>query len=383
MKKKIPFYRAYFDDRELSNLRRVLKSGWLTTGKETRAFELEFARYAGCGYALGVNSCTAALHLSLLALGMGKGDVIITSPFTFASTANVIIHTGAEVRFVDIVDDDFTMDLDLLEKAVRGRVRAVIPVHFAGAVCDMDRLEAIRKKYGIKVVQDAAHSVEAKWKGKHISSYGDTTCFSFYATKNITTGEGGMLTTSDRRVADRARILSLHGLSRDAWTRYENTKNILYRILYPGFKYNMFDIQAAIGRSQLKKIGGFRAKRKTLDSLYRKLLGDVEGIRFQKLKKEVFHSHHLFVVDLNTKKSGIRRDVLMDAFRRESIGFSVHFVSLHMQPYYKNRYHFKENDFPVAARLSKDIISLPFYPEMTPADVSRVVSCFKKSYRKR
>ena len=378
----IPFYRPFFSSEELKNLKRVLQSGWLTTGKETRAFESEFSRYTKASYSIGVNSCTAGMHLSLVSMGVGKGDIVLTSPFTFASTANVILHSGADVRFVDINEEDFTIDLQKLEGKITPRVKAVIPVHYAGSVCDLTAITKMRKKYGVKVVQDAAHAVEAKWKGKHISQYGDTACYSFYATKNITTGEGGMVTTGNKALAEKIRIMSLHGLSRNAWNRYEKKGSAFYRVLYPGFKYNMFDVQSAIGRAQLKKIRMLYKKRKAIDALYRKLLIDVDGIRFQNVPSEATPAYHLFVVDLNTKQSRIKRDVLIDLFHKNNIGHSVHFMSLHMHPYYKDRYRFKENSFPVAARLSKEIISLPFFPELKEKDVRRVVTCIKKAYKK-
>ena len=382
MAKWIPFHRVSLTDAELKNIRRVLNSGWLTTGKETQAFEKEFSRYCQADYAVAVNSCTAAMHLSLTALDIGKGDTVITSPFTFASTANVILHSGANIRFVDINDDDFTLDLDKAEQAVTRKTTAIIPVHFGGAVCDLERLEKLKRKTGIKIIQDAAHCLEGRWNGKSISSYGDTACFSFYATKNITTGEGGMVTTSHAGLADKMRILSLHGLSRNAWKRYSKGADTFYQVLYPGFKYNMFDIQAAIGRAQLKRITTLFRKRQALDKLYRSLLSAVEGLRFQKENKKSRHARHIFVVDLNTKKSRIKRQELIKAFQKSKIGYSVHFLSLHRHPYYKKRYGFRKNDFPVASRLSDEIISLPFYPDMPVKAVERVVRCIKKVYKK-
>ncbi|MCK5706927.1 MAG: DegT/DnrJ/EryC1/StrS family aminotransferase [Candidatus Aureabacteria bacterium] len=379
MQKQIPFFRAFLTGDELKNVKRVLDSHWLTTGIETKAFEKEFCRFTGAKYAVGLNSCTAALHLSLIALGIKKDDVVITTPFTFASTANVIEHMNASLRFVDVNEDDFTIDLDKAEKVLSSKVKAVIPVHYAGSVCDLERLEKMCKSKKVKIIQDSAHCIEGKWNGKHVSNYGDTTCYSFYATKNITTGEGGMVTSKNSSLMEKIRILSLHGLSKNAWSRYSKKGNAFYQIIYPGFKYNMFDVQAAIGRAQLKKISVMRKMRKKVDALYRKTLSDIDGIRFQKTIKQVTHAHHLFVVDLNTRKSKIKRTKLMEILSMNNIAYSVHFTSLHLHPYYKNKYKFKPNDFPVANRLSREIISLPFFAEMQEEDVVRVAKCFKKA----
>jgi perosamine synthetase len=378
----IPFFKAFLTGEELRNVARVLKSGWLTTGAETRAFEREFVRSQGVTNAVAVNSCTAGLHLSLLACGIGRGDTVITTPFTFASTANVILHAGAEVRFVDVNEDDFTINCEQAEQAASGQVKAVIPVHYAGAVCDMGALKRLRRKKGVRIIQDSAHCVEGLWKGRSPASCGDISCYSFYATKNITTGEGGMVATDDSRLADKIRLMSLHGLSRDAWARYQKGAHVFYKVLLPGYKYNLSDIQSAIGRAQLRKVRMMSIKRKALDALYREQLGDVDGIRFQQVRPGSRHAHHLFVVDLDTRRSRIRRQALMDIFQRRGIGFSVHFVSLHLHPYYRKRYGFRPEDFPVSARLSREIISLPFFPGMNERQVRRVAGAFRDAYRK-
>ncbi|MBN1522523.1 MAG: DegT/DnrJ/EryC1/StrS aminotransferase family protein [Candidatus Aureabacteria bacterium] len=382
MKKYIPFFKPSFSAGEARALGRVVRSGWLTTGRETALFEKEFKRFSKARHAVGVTSCTAGMHLCLLSLGIGRGDKVVTSTLTFASTANVIIHVGAEPVFVDVNEDDFTFVMAGVEHHVARGCRAVIPVHYAGAVCDLSKLQKLKKEYGVKIIQDAAHCIEGNWKGKSLSSYGDAVCFSFYATKNITTGEGGMVTLNDPSLADKIRIMSLHGLSCDAWKRYTKKGSAFYQVLMPGYKYNMFDLQAAIGREQLKKIRHLYRKRKSADRLYRKLLSPVDGIRFQRLRKEGAHAHHLFVVDLNTKKSSIRREKLMDIFRKAGIGFSVHFTPLHMHRYYKEHFKLREKDFPVASRLARDIISLPFYPDITEKDIRRVVACVKQAYKR-
>lgn len=364
---------------EIAEVVDTLRSDWITTGPKTEKFEGQFRKYVGAKGALALDSCTAALHLALAASGVGKGDAVITTPMTFCSGVNVIEHTGAQPVLADI--DPETMNIDprqvekiLRSKSMRKKVKAIIPVHFAGHPCDMAPLMRLARKYGIKVIEDAAHALPAKYKGKMIGTIGDLTAFSFYATKNLTTAEGGMLTGRDKKLMERARLLSLHGMSRDAWKRYSAAGSWYYEIIAPGFKYNMTDIQAAIGIHQLRRLGGFQKRRREIAAAYNQAFSKNAAFQIPASRREVQHAWHLYVLRLNLKELKIDRARFIDELKRRGIGASVHFIPVHMHPYYRKKYGFKPADFPVAYREYQRTISLPLYPRMTDADVRRVIT---------
>ncbi|HEY3317435.1 MAG TPA: DegT/DnrJ/EryC1/StrS family aminotransferase [Coriobacteriia bacterium] len=366
------FHRPSLGDEEEQAVTEVLRSGWLTTGPRTKEFERVFAAYRGAAHGVGVNSCTAALHVALLAMGVGPGDEVVTTPMTFASTANVIVHTGATPVFCDVQPDTLNMDPDALASAVTERTKAVIPVHFAGHPCDMDEIDAVVRPRGIRVLEDAAHAVESEYRGRPVGSLGDAAAFSFYATKNITTGEGGMLTTGDASLAERAQILALHGISRDAWKRYTDEGYRHYDIVAPGFKYNMFDIQAALGLAQLRKVDGFRESRKRLTERYDEGLHDLPALRLMERRDYVKTAYHLYVVRV-TPGSPLSRDELMAALQARGIGVGVHFRAVHLHPYYREAYGFRPGMFPESELAGDSVVSLPLFPSMTDAEVDRVV----------
>lgn len=382
-KKFIPFSQPSIGKEERREVMDTLKSGWLTTGPKTKEFEDAFKRYIGCRYAVALNSCTGALHLSLVASGIGRGDRVITTPFTFIATANVILHLGALPIFVDIDPKTFNIDPEGVERCLKKRkVKAIIPVHYGGQPCDMDRILRIAKRYGLIVIEDAAHALGAEYKNRKIGNIGDVTCFSFYATKNLVTGEGGMATTNNKKVADRIRVYSLHGMSKDAWMRYTEKGSWYYEIIYPGFKYNMMDIQASLGLHQLRRFNQFQKRREEIADSYNKAFQDMEEIKTPYVENGVKHAWHLYVLKLKKEKLNIDRDQFIEELKREGIGVSVHFIPVHLHPWYRKNFGFKRGDFPVAEDAYERVVSLPIYPKMKDRDVERVIRTVKRIIRK-
>jgi perosamine synthetase len=375
----LPFSLPSIGEEEIEAVVRCLRSGWLTTGPMVDAFEREFAAYVGARHALAVNSCTAALHLALEAVGVEPGDEVITSPMTFAATAAVIEHLGARPVFADCEPDTLNLDPEQVEERVTRRTRAVVPVHFAGQACDMRLLLGIARAHGLAVVEDAAHALPAEYDGHRIGSLGDVTCFSFYATKTLTTGEGGMAVTERDDLAARMRLMHLHGMSHDAWKRYRRDGSWRYEILAPGFKYNLTDIAAAIGLQQLRRAQAFHARRREIARRYDAALADVRGLRLPVVRAGNGHAWHLYVVRLDPDAAGLDRDAFVRRLAELEIGVSVHFIPLHMQPFYRERYGYQPQDFPNAWAASQQVVSLPIYPRMTDRDVDDVVAAVREA----
>lgn len=369
----LPFHRPLIGTEEEMEVVQTLRSGWITTGPRTQKFERAFADYIGCRHAIGLSSCTSGLHLALVALGVGEGDEVITTPITFPATANVIVHQRARPVFVDIDPKTLNIDPDKIGEKITPKTKAIIPVHFAGHPCEMDRISEIAQRHNLKVIEDAAHALEAEYHGRKVGVLGNAAAFSFYATKNITTGEGGMLTTNDDELADLIEILRLHGISRDAWKRYGIEGYKHWDTLYPGYKYNMFDIQAAIGIHQLKKADQFLRIRRKYVEMYDRAFEKIPEIKIPGRKGNIKHSHYLYVIQVKTEDLTTDRDIIMNAIQAENIGIGIHFRALHLQPYYKDTYGFKPGDFPNAEYASDRVISLPLYPAMTEADVADVI----------
>ncbi len=351
----------------------VLRSGWLTTGPRTKALEERFARFRGCTNAVGVNSCTAALHLCLQSLGVGRGDEVITSPLTFASTANVIVHCGATPVFCDVSPDTLNMDPEALAAAVTARTRAIIPVHFAGHPCEMDEINAVAARHSIPVIEDAAHAVEAEYRGRPTGSLGTAAAFSFYATKNITSGEGGMLTTNDQELAERAALLALHGISRDAWKRYSEEGYRHWEIVAPGYKYNMYDLQAALLDVQLNRVDSFWERRRDLVEFYDEAFANVEELRpLARRASATKHAHHLYVVRV-TEEAHPTRDAFLNAVQARGVGLGVHFRAVHLHEYYRETFGLSRGSYPVAEAAGDTVVSLPLYPDLRRDEAERVV----------
>jgi dTDP-4-amino-4,6-dideoxygalactose transaminase len=393
----LPFYRPLITREEIAQLVEAVESGWLTTGPKTLEFERAIACYVGSRFAIGVNSCTAAMHLALVGMGIGPGDAVITTPITFPATANVIEHCGAQPVFIDVEPETLLLDVGALAAFLSaparkgidaGRIKAILPVHFAGQPCDMNEIFALATQYGLAVIEDSAHALGAEFQGCKVGSDYQlgfqgpwASCFSFYATKNITAGEGGMLTTNDAELADQVTVSRLHGISRDAWKRYQVAGYQHYEVLFPGYKYNMFDLQAALALPQLSHIDDWQRRRETYTDLYNQGLANIEGLQPLHIKPNRRSAYHLYVVLADGARLGVSRDELLDRIAAEGIGVGVHFRSLTVQKFYREKYGFQTGDFPVAERASDQVLSLPLYPAMHENDVERVIRSVRKVLR--
>lgn len=394
----LPFALPDIGDEEIAEIIDAIKSGWITTGPRAKRFEEDFAKFIGEGVeAIAVNSATAGLHLALEAAGIGPGDKVITTPYTFTATAEIIRYLGADPVFVDIDPQTFNIDPVLVEQAigerseVRGKnhhpspithhpspFKAVIPVHFAGLSCDMERILKISKAHNLNVIEDSAHALPATHNSKLIGTLdSDATVFSFYATKTITTGEGGMIVTRNQEIARRCRVMRLHGINSDAFDRYTSTKPFWsYEVVAPGFKYNMTDVAAALGIHQLKKAWQFLKRRAEMAKRYDEAFKDLPVILPPKAPEGDVHSWHLYVIRL-TEDAKIKRDEFIEKMYEKGIGCSVHFIPLHLHPYWRDRYDLKPEDFPNALKAYEQAVSLPIYTKMTDADQERVIEAVK------
>ena len=376
----LPFALPEIDEDEINEVLDSLRSGWLTTGPKTKRFEDDFAEFVGHGVeAIAVNSATSGLHLALEAVGIGPGDEVITTPYTFTATAEVVRYLGADPVFADIDPATFNIDPAGIEAVITPKTRAVIPVHFAGLTCDMTAIANIAKKHGLKIVEDAAHALPAKHKGTLVGALeSDATVFSFYATKTITTGEGGMVVTRNPEIAERCRTMRLHGISRDAYDRYTSSKpSWHYEVVAPGFKYNMTDMAASLGIHQLKKAWRFQRRRAEMAARYDEALRDLPLRLPPKTRAGDSHAWHLYVIRL-TDDTPVNRDRFIELMAEKGIGCSVHFIPLHIHPYWRDRYFLKPEDFPNALRIYERSVSLPLYTRMTDHDQQRVVNAVKE-----
>ncbi len=369
----LPYARPCLTEQEISAVVDVLRSNWITTGPEARRFEVAFADYVGADAALALNSCTAALHLALVALGIGPGDEVITTPMTFAATVNVIEHVGARPVLVDVSPDTLTLDPELVAGAINGHTRAILPVHYAGHPADMAPLLELAHEHSLFVVEDAAHALPAEYRGQRVGSIGDLTAFSFYATKNLTTAEGGML-VENADLVEKARIRCLHGMSRDAWKRYEKTGSWFYEIVAPGFKCNMTDIQAAIGRVQLSRLDEMQVRRLQIVEQYQAAFGARPELSVPIERPEARSAWHLYVLRLNLDKLCIDRARFIEEMSARNIGTSVHFIPIHLHPYYREHYGWRPDDFPVAEHEYQRLVSLPLHPGLSDDDVRDVIA---------
>jgi dTDP-4-amino-4,6-dideoxygalactose transaminase len=369
----LPFCLPDLGEDEINAVVEVLRSPWITTGPRTRTFEQQFAEYVGSRHAIAVSSCTAALHIALAAQGIGPGDHVITSPLTFCSTANVVLHLGGTPVFADICDD-YNIAPQEIERRISPCTKAIIPVHHSGQPCRMDEILACARKHGLFVLEDAAHAAGARYRDRIIGTIGDVTAFSFYAIKNMTTAEGGMITTDNDELAEKMRLLSLHGISKNAWKRYTSEGSWYYEVIYPGFKCNMTDIQAALGICQLARLEDFLSIRSKYAAMYNRAFAEIPEIQTPVVHADVRHAWHLYVIQLDLKRLAINRDQFIEALRAEDIGTSVHFIPVHLHAYYRDRFGFRRGDYPNAERIYDRIVSLPLYPKMTERDVQDVIA---------
>lgn len=358
----MPFCVPDISEAEVEAVSAVVRSGWWAKGPKTLEFEKRFAEYVGAKYCVGVNSCTAALHLALLAQGIGPGDEVITTPLTFASSANTILHCNATPVFADIDPDTGLIDPDEIEKKITSKTRAIVPVHYSGLAADLDRIAELCDAHGLFLSEDAAHAVETRYKGKLIGHHPrNAVSYSFYATKNLACGEGGALVTDDEELAHKARVASCHGMSAGSWNRYGKEGSWRYDIELPGYKYNMFDIQAGIALAQLERMDDMQRRRFEAVQVYEQAFADVPQLRLQKTPEYCHHSRHLYILRIVPELLTISRDQFIEELKARNVGVSVHFIALHTMNAYAKRFGYKPEDFPKAYAFSESEISLPMY----------------------
>ncbi|MBI2772006.1 MAG: DegT/DnrJ/EryC1/StrS family aminotransferase [Burkholderiales bacterium] len=357
----------------------TLRSGWLGTGPRVASFEAQFARYKGLGpdHAAAVNSGTAALHLSLVAAGVGPGDEVITTPLTFCATANAILHTGAIPVLADVDPASMNIDAGNIAARVTARTKAVLPVHFAGRPCDMDAVMAVADEHGLAVIEDCAHAVEARWREKPVGTLGDYGCFSFYASKNLTTGEGGMVLGRDAQKLSRIRSLSLHGMTRDAWQRYSSHGFVHYDVVECGFKYNMMDLQAAIGLHQLKRVERAWEARKAIWNTYQQAFRGLPVTLPAEVSPHARHAFHLYTLLVDEAACGVARDRFLERMTSQGVGVGVHYTALPQHTYYRERLGWKPQDTPVATAIGRTTVSLPLAPQLSSEAVARVITAVR------
>ena len=382
----MPFCLPDISEAEVEAVGAAVRSGWWAKGPRTMEFEKQFAAYVGAKHCIGLNSCTAALHLALLTQGIGPGDEVITTPLTFASTANTILHVGATPVFADIDPDTGLIDPDEIEKKVTPRTRAVVPVHYSGLAADLGRIGEICDAHGLFLSEDAAHAVETRYNGELIGHHPrGAVSYSFYATKNLACGEGGALVTDDDEIAARARVLSCHGMSAGAWNRYGKGGSWRYDIEEPGYKYNMFDIQAALAMTQLARMDDMQRRRFEAVQVYEEAFAGVPELRLQKTPAYCHHSRHLYILRIVPERLSISRDQFIEELKARNIGVSVHFIALHTMSAYVGRFGYRSEDFPRAYAFSESEISLPLYSALgreNAAYVAEAVLDIVKKYRK-
>jgi UDP-4-amino-4-deoxy-L-arabinose-oxoglutarate aminotransferase len=379
---KLPFSRPSLGAEEVREVVEALESGWLAAGPRVARFEEEFARYVGAEHAVAVSSGTAALHLALLAHGIGPGDEVVTSALTWPATVNMVERVGARPVFADVDRETLQVTPASVEPALSGGARAILPVHFAGQACDLDGLAKLASRDRLVVVEDAAHAVGTEYHGRRVGGGGGTACFSFHPIKNITTGEGGMVTSGDAELADRLRLLRFHGVSRDAWSRYGKATPARYETEVPGFKYTLTDLQAALGIHQLAKLDGFIERRTRLAALYREGLADIDAVvPCGDSRETTRHAWHLLVVTVDLERLRCDRDGLMELLGQRGIGTGLHFTAVHLHRYYRERYGWRPGDLPHTEWASERVISLPLFPGMSDGDVGRVCEALREVTR--
>jgi len=374
----LPFARPALGEEEIAEVVDTLKSGWITTGPKVERFTAAFADYVGGRYAVPVSSATAGLHVALLALGIGPGDEVITTPMTFVATLNTIVHCGAVPVLADIDAATLNVRVEEIERKITKKTRAIVPVHFVGQPADLDPILELAAGRGLAVLEDAAHAVGAEYKGRRIGSFPTTSVFSFHPNKNMTTGEGGMIVTEDEEVFEKASLLKFHGMDRESWKRFAKAGSPRYDVAVPGYKYNMMDIQAALGLHQLRRLPGFLEERERLAGRYGELLRGVTGLLLpQRVPYPIRHAWHLYTPLVDVDRLQISRDRFMEELKARNIGTGLHYTAAHEFSYYASRFGWKPEDYPEAHFVSERIVSLPFYPGLTDQDQDDVVDAIR------
>ena len=368
------FHKPFISEEEVNEIVDTVRSGWLSMGPKTIRFENEFNQYIGSRKSIAVSSWTAAGHLTLEAFGLQAGDEVILPTMTFPATAEIVCYFNAKPVIVDVDKDTLNISLNEIEKAITPKTKVIIPVHYGGQPCDMDEILEIAKKYNLKVLEDAAHSLPATYKGRKIGTISDVTCFSFYATKTLSTGEGGMICTNDEEIAERCAIMRLHGINRDAWKRYSESGSWYYEVVAPGYKYNFTDLQASLGLPQLKKVDMMWESRKHIAARYTEALKDLDSIELHTIKDDRESSWHLYPIRLHLDRLNRNRAQIIDEMRKRNIGVGVHFMPVHQHLYYSETFKFSDSEFPIAAGVFPRLLSLPIYPGMKDEHVDRVIN---------
>ena len=364
-------------EEEIDEVINCLRTGWLGTGPKVKLFEEQFSQHQNSRYAVGLNSCTAALHLSMLALEIGPGDEVITTPLTFCATINSIIHAGATPVLADVDPVSMNIDPASIQEKITEKTKCILPVHFAGRSCDMDSIMKITKEKNLLLVEDCAHAIETEYKNRAAGTFGEFGCFSFYVTKNVVTGEGGMVVTNNKQHADRVKRLALHGMSKDAWNRFSDEGYQHYYVEEAGYKYNMMDIQASIGIHQLKKIEKHWQRRKIIWDFYNEELKDLPITRPSTIEENTKHAYHLYTILIDEKRTGISRDEFLNKMQSKNIGTGVHYLSIPEHPYYQRTYGWKPEDYPNAMRIGRQTVSLPLSPKLTNKNIQDVTDTVK------
>lgn len=378
---RVPFHNPSIGEEEIAEVVETLRSGWLTSGPKVERFEREFAAAVGARYAVALNSCTAALHLALEAVGVRSGDEVVIPTYTFAATGEVVTYLGAQPVLADCRPHSLNVDASTIEPCLTNRTKAIIPVHIAGQPCDMDSIQELAHRRGISVIEDAAHALPTTYKGRLVGAISDLTAFSFYATKTITTGEGGMVTTEREDYAARMKRMSLHGLSGDAWNRYTDKGRWYYEIEDFGFKYNLTDVAAALGLQQLRRMDDFHRRRQRIATMYGEAFADLETCITPQAVPYGTHAWHLYVLELNLPALKITRNQVMEELRDRGVATSVHFRPLHLHRLYQETYGYRRGQFPAAEAAFARAVSLPIYPRMTDADVGYVIEAVRETLR--
>ncbi|MDD5711616.1 MAG: DegT/DnrJ/EryC1/StrS family aminotransferase [Smithellaceae bacterium] len=382
-KKFIVFGSPLICEEEITEVVDSLRSGWLGTGPKVTRFEETFAAYKGLDATkvAAVNSCTAALHLSMIAAGIGPGDEVITTALTFCATVNAIIHTGATPVLCDINPHTFNIDPDQIEGMITKKTKAIVPVHFAGRCCEMDEISILAKKHGLTIIEDCAHAIESEYRGRKAGTFGKFGCFSFYVTKNVVTGEGGMVIARGAKDTARIRVLALHGMSRDAWRRYSDSGYKHYQVVECGYKYNMMDLQAAIGIHQLKRVEANWKRREEIWRRYQDAFADLPVIRPAEAAAGTRHAYHLYALLIDRRKAGLSRDAFLDEMTARDIGVGVHYLCLAEHPFYRRTYHWRPQDYPEATRVGRQTVSIPLSAKLSDKDVSTVITAVRNTLR--
>lgn len=370
----IPFHKPFITEEEVEEVVDSIRSGWWTMGPKTKKFENEFGKYIGSKNSVSANSWTASAHLALEALGLQEGDEVIVPSITFTATAEVVCYFKAVPKIVEVEERTFNISPNAIEKAITSKTKAIIPVHYGGQPCDMDEISFIAKKHHLKIVEDAAHALPSTYKGRKIGTISDVTCFSFYATKTLATGEGGMICTEDDDIAKRCSIMRLHGMSRDAWNRYTSEGSWYYEVIAPGYKYNMTDIQASLGIAQLKKIEKLYGMRIAIAEKYNEAFSKCEFVSIPFLKSDRETSWHLYALTLHLDKLKISRSEFINLMKERGIICSVHFIPLYKHPFYRDTFQLNKKDFPISEKMYSGQVSLPIWPGMTEKQIVYVAS---------